>query len=131
MPSFHADSAAPANRTRFHLVLAGLADELVGTLARLLAYVGALALLAMFALYAGNQLPSTGILDAAMADWSEALNPAPAFAASRTNSAATTAPYAARCQPEGGKELERGACELANAPDWFAAPGKAPLRGAL
>ena len=58
MQSDLADSAAPPTTTGFHLALARYADEVVGTLARLFAYVGTLALLAILGLAALGQLPS-------------------------------------------------------------------------
>ena len=50
MQSLEARTAEIPTRTGLHLALASFADEIIGTLARLLVYVGALALLAILAL---------------------------------------------------------------------------------
>ena len=52
------EASTAATPTQIHLALAALADEIVGTLARLFAYVGALVLFAILALAAFDQLPS-------------------------------------------------------------------------
>jgi hypothetical protein len=58
MQSYPASPAALPHRTSLLLALANFGDEVVGTLARLFAYVGALALLAILGLAALGQLPS-------------------------------------------------------------------------
>ena len=51
------EASTAATPTQIHLALAALADEIVGTLARLFAYVGALVLFAILALAALDRLP--------------------------------------------------------------------------
>jgi hypothetical protein len=104
MPPYQADSAALPTTTRFHLALANLADETVGTLARLFAYVGALALLAILALAALGQLPSLRDDDAPLKPgWSLATRSHPAFAARRNDSTDKSATYNIFRHPEGGR----------------------------
>ena len=52
------EASTAANPTQIHLALAAFADEVVGTLARLFAYVGALVLFAILGLAALGQLPT-------------------------------------------------------------------------
>ncbi|MBR0844840.1 hypothetical protein JQ607_31970 [Bradyrhizobium liaoningense] len=102
MQSPEASTAAPP--TQVHLALAALADEVVGTLARLFAYVGALALFAILALAALGQLPD--LRDDGPADqpgWSVADRSHPAFALSRSDSSEKTASYTILRHPEGGR----------------------------
>ena len=93
------------NRPRqIHLTLANFADEVVGTLARLFAYVGALALFAILALAGLGQLPD--LRDDEPADkpgWSVADRSHPAFALSRLDSSEKTASYTILRHPEGGR----------------------------
>ena len=104
MPPYRADSAALPTTTRFHLALATLADEIVSTLARLFAYVGALALLAILALGALGQLPSLHDDAAALKPgWSLATRSHPAFAVSRQDSSDKPATYNIFRHPEGGR----------------------------
>ncbi|MCP3393584.1 hypothetical protein NLM27_33025 [Bradyrhizobium sp. CCGB12] len=90
--------------TQIHLALAAFADEVVGTLARLIAYVGALALFAILALAALGQLPD--LREDEPADkpgWSVADRSHPAFAVSRLDSSEKTAAYTIFRHPEGGR----------------------------
>jgi len=90
--------------TQIHLALAAFADEVVGTLARLIAYVGALALFAILALAALDQLPDWRDDDPAdKPGWSTADRSHPAFAVSRLDSSDKTASYAILRHPEGGR----------------------------
>ncbi|MET4209231.1 hypothetical protein [Bradyrhizobium sp. LA2.1] len=98
------EASTAATPTQIHLALAALADEIVGTLARLFAYVGALALFAILALAAFDQLPS--LRDEEPAEkpgWSVADRSQPAFALSRLDSSEKTASYAILRHPEGGR----------------------------
>lgn len=104
MQSLEAGTATPSTRTAVHLTLAGFADEVVGTLAHLFAYVGALALFAILALAALGQLPS--LRDDEPAEkpgWSVADRSHPAFALSRLDSSEKTASYTILRHPEGGR----------------------------
>ncbi len=104
MQSLEAGTATPATRTAIHLALARFADEVVGTLAHLFAYVGALALFAILALTALGQLPSPRDDEPAeKPGWSVADRSHPAFAVSRINSSDKTASYVILRHPEGGR----------------------------
>jgi hypothetical protein len=98
------EASTAVSPTQIHLALANFADEVVGTLARLFAYVGALALFAILALAALGQLPS--LRDDEPAEkpgWAEASRSHPAFALSKLDSSEKTASYAILRHPEGGR----------------------------
>ncbi|MCS3891388.1 hypothetical protein M2171_000521 [Bradyrhizobium japonicum USDA 38] len=98
------EASTAATPTQIHLALAALADEVVGTLARLFAYVGALVLFAILALAALDRLPS--LRDDEPAEkpgWSVADRSQPAFALSRLDSSEKTASYVILRHPEGGR----------------------------
>lgn len=104
MQSLEASTAAISSRTSIHLALAAFADEVVGTLAHLFAYVGALALLAILGLAALGQLPDLrGDEPAEKPGWSVADRAHPAFALSRPDSSEKTASYTILRHPEGGR----------------------------
>jgi hypothetical protein len=90
---------------RIHPALNSLFDEFCGTLARLVAYVGALALLAIGAIYLWDQLPvDEAHAPAARAGWSAASRAYPAFAVSQFDSRDKTASYEILRHPEGGRK---------------------------
>ncbi|MCK1406688.1 hypothetical protein [Bradyrhizobium sp. 76] len=91
--------------TQIHLALAAFADEVVGTLARLFAYVGALVLFAILGLAALGQLPTLRDDDepALKPGWAVADRSPPAFALSRLDSSEKTASYTILRHPEGGR----------------------------
>jgi len=97
--------AGPAvSPTQIHLTLANFADEVVGTLARLFAYVGTLALFAMLALAGLRQLPDLRDDDpAGKPGWAVATRSRPAFALSRLDSSDKTASYTIFRHPGGGR----------------------------
>ncbi|MGY8639022.1 hypothetical protein RAD15_41795 [Bradyrhizobium sp. 14AA] len=104
MQSPEASTAAIPTRTALHLALAAFADEIIGTLARLFAYVGALVLFAILGLAALGQLPS--LPDGELTSrpgWSVADRSHPAFALSRLDSSEKTASYTILRHPEGGR----------------------------
>ena len=104
MQSPEASTAAISTRTSLHLALAAFADEVVGTLARLFAYVGALALLCILGLAALGQLPDLrDDQPAPKPGWSVADRSHPAFALSRLDSSEKTASYTILRHPEGGR----------------------------
>ncbi|OAF00811.1 hypothetical protein AYJ54_30175 [Bradyrhizobium centrolobii] len=104
MQSLEARMAATPTRTSIHLALASFADEVVGTLARLFAYVGALALLAMLSLAALGQLPDLRDDEPALKPgWSVADRSHPAFALSRLDSSEKSASYIISRHPGGGR----------------------------
>lgn len=98
------EASTAASPTQIHLALANFADEVVGTLARLFAYVGTLALFAILALAGLGQLPD--LRDDEPADrpgWAEASRSHPAFAVSKLDSSEKTASYTILRHPEGGR----------------------------
>ncbi|SPP91512.1 MULTISPECIES: hypothetical protein [Bradyrhizobium] len=98
------EASTAVSPTQIQLALLAVADEVVGTLARLIAYVGALALLAILAVAALGQLPD--LRDDEPADkpgWSVADRSHPAFAVSRFDSSDKTASYTILRHPEGGR----------------------------
>ena len=98
------EASTAVSPTRIHLTLLTFADEVVGTLARLIAYVGALALFAIMALAALERLPDWR--DDAPADkpgWGVASHSHPAFALSRLDSSEKTAAYTILRHPAGGR----------------------------
>lgn len=100
--AFPANSFFP-NRT--HPALTSFADECCGMLARLIAYVGTLALLAIVGIHLWDQLPELVDADpAAPADWSAASRAHPSFAVSQEDSSDKTASYEVLRHPEGGRK---------------------------
>jgi hypothetical protein len=99
------EASTAANPTQIHLALAAFADEVVGTLARLFAYVGALVLFAILGLAALGQLPTLRDDDepALKPGWAVADRSPPAFALSRLDSSEKTASYTILRHPEGGR----------------------------
>lgn len=98
------EASTAVSPTQIHLALAAFADEVVGTLARLIAYVGALALLCILGLAALDQIPD--LRDDALADkpgWSVADRSHPAFALSKPDSSEKTNSYTILRHPEGGR----------------------------
>lgn len=88
------------------LALARFADEVAGTLARLFAYVGALALVVILALYGLDQLPAIDASDgSAKSDpgWSEATRSYPAFSVSSLDPLENTEPYSILRHAQGGR----------------------------
>jgi hypothetical protein len=66
-----------------HPALTSFADECIATLARLIAYIGALILLGMVGLHLWDELPAAGIIEpAGKPSWSVASRSRPAFAIS-------------------------------------------------
>ncbi|MBR1176477.1 hypothetical protein JQ617_21160 [Bradyrhizobium sp. KB893862 SZCCT0404] len=91
--------------TQIHLTLAAFADEVVGTVARLFAYVGALVLFAILALAGLGQLPELRDDEpAAKPGWGVADRSHPAFALSRLDSSDKTVSYTIFRHPEGGRK---------------------------
>lgn len=98
------EASTAATPTQIHLALAAVADEVVGTLARLFAYVGTLLLFAILGLAALGQLPDLRDDEPAQKPgWSAADRSPPAFALSRLDSSEKTASYAVFRHPEGGR----------------------------
>jgi hypothetical protein len=107
------------HRTAVHPALRNFADECRGLTIQLLAYVGALALIAIAATHLWAELPAAGAVEpAAKASWSVATKSYPAFAVSQVDSLGKIASYEIFRHPEGGrKDVLR----------WAASPGEKPI----
>ncbi len=107
---------ASRHRIGIHPALCSFADECRGITVRLLAYVGALALIAIVATHLWAELPIAAVLEpAAKAGWSVAARSYPAFAVSQVDSAAKIETYEISRHPGGGrKDVLR----------WAASPGE-------
>jgi hypothetical protein len=117
MRSFSATRANFYYPTRIHPALTSFADECCGLLARLVAYVGVLALLAIIGIHFWDELPGDAASEpAARAGWSLAAHSHPAFTVSQLDSSVKTEAYEIFRHPEGGrKDVFR-----------WAAPGEKP-----
>jgi hypothetical protein len=105
MRSFWAVRGNPDFPTRIHPALTSFADECCGMLARLIAYVGALALLAIAGIHLWDQLPVAEATEpSAQADWSVASRAYPAFAVSQFDLPEKTKTYDIFRHPEGGRK---------------------------
>jgi hypothetical protein len=90
---------------KIHPALRSFADECSGVLARLIAYVGALALLAIIGVSLWDELPFRGSGDpAAKSAWSVAARPYPAFAVSQSDLFGKTETYEILRHPDGGRK---------------------------
>jgi hypothetical protein len=99
-----ADPYYPSAPSRIYSALTDFADECCGTLARLVVYVGALALLAIVGVHFWDELPGRDIAPAATAVWSPATRSYPAFAVSQPESFEKTASYEILRHPGGGRK---------------------------
>src|SRR5947208_6064565 len=98
------EAGTAATPTQIHLTLANFADEVVGTLASLFAYVGALVLFAILGLAGLGQLPDMRDDEpGSKPGWSAADRSHPAFALSHLDSSEKTASYTILRHPEGGR----------------------------
>ena len=105
MRSFWAVRGNPDFPTRIHPALTSFADECCGMLARLVAYVGALALLAIAGIHLWDQLQlAEAIEPAALPDWSVASRAYPAFAVSQFDLPEKTKTYEIFRHPQGGRK---------------------------
>jgi hypothetical protein len=105
MRPFWATPANPHYPARIHPALNGFADECAGTLARLVAYVGVLALLAMAGFHLWDELPVAATAEPAPKEgWSLALRSHPAFAVSSLDLSEKTETYEIFRHPEGGRK---------------------------
>jgi hypothetical protein len=104
MRSFPADPATSHYTTRIHPALTSFADEICGTLARLVAYLLTLALLAIGGIYAWDQLPDATAMEPEARDWTLATRSSPAFAVSQSDSRDKTEIYEIFRHPEGGRK---------------------------
>jgi hypothetical protein len=104
MRSFWAAPASSYYMTRIHPALTSLANEVCGTLARLTAYMGALALLGIAGIHLWDQLPDVAVAPVARSNWSVADRSHPAFAVSQFDSSEKTETYQILRHPEGGRK---------------------------
>ena len=89
--------------SKIHPALRSFADECCGVLARLIAYVGALALIAIVGLSLWDEFPLKGSGDpTAKSAWSNAARSYPAFAVSQFDLSGKTETYEILQHPEGG-----------------------------
>ncbi|MGJ5177854.1 hypothetical protein ACQR16_11800 [Bradyrhizobium oligotrophicum] len=103
----HSDSASTAATTRSPRIpsaLEAVADEICGTFARLIAYVGALALIAMLGVAAWNRIDDADDTSAPRAGWTLADAAVPAFSLRLTDQPDRTATYTVLTHPAGGRK---------------------------
>jgi hypothetical protein len=105
MSTFWAHPANPPDANKIHPALTSFADEVCATVARLFAYVGTLALLAILAIHAWDQLQAIETdAPADKADWSGADRSYPAFAVSQLDPSEKSVTYTILRHPEGGRK---------------------------
>src|SRR6266700_6367093 len=103
----HAFSAVRANfhyTSRIHPALTSFADEICGTLARLVAYLMTLTLLAIGGIYFWDQLPDAVAMEPSSKDWTLATRSSPALAVSQSDSRDKPETYEIFRHPEGGRK---------------------------
>jgi hypothetical protein len=94
----------PEYHAGIHPALTSFADECVATLARLIAYVGALALLGMIGLHFWDEWPAVTVEPAATPGFSVASRSRPAFAVSSLDPPEKSEAYEILRHPEGGRK---------------------------
>jgi hypothetical protein len=95
----------PEYHAGIHPALTSFADECVATLARLIAYIGALILLGMVGLHLWDELPAAGMIEpAGKPGWSVASRSRPAFAVSSFDPTEKSETYEILRHPEGGRK---------------------------
>jgi hypothetical protein len=105
MRSFRADPAGFSFSRRIHPALTSFADEVSATLARLIAYLMILALVAVLGLYGWDQLPPTEASEpATKLTWAVAGRSHPSFTVSRQDTHKKTETYEIFRHPEGGRK---------------------------
>src|SRR5215813_5605175 len=104
MPPFQAVPAAPHYTGSVHSVLKGAADEVCGTLARLIAYGCALTLLFIAGVCLWHQLPDMHANASARPEWTVATRSTPAFASNQYDLSYKTKSYHIFRHPEGGRK---------------------------
>jgi hypothetical protein len=104
MHAFPAGSANSHHTTRIHPALASFLNEVCGTLARLCAYLMALALMAICGIALWNHLPDAATTETSPRSWSPAGRTAPAFAVSHFIFPEKTETYEIFRHPEGGRK---------------------------
>ena len=104
MPPFQAVPAAPHYTGSVHSVLKGAADEVCGTLARLIAYGCTLALLFIVGVYLWDQLPEIHADASARPEWTLATRSTPAFVSNQYDLSYKTKSYHIFRHPLGGRK---------------------------
>jgi hypothetical protein len=105
MSSFLADPASPSYTTKIHPALTSLADEFCATVARLFAYVGTLALVAILGVHGWDQLRAIELdMPGEAPSWSVADHSFPAFAISQPDHSEKSGTYAILRHPSGGRK---------------------------
>lgn len=97
--------AVPASHTpsRIRAALKSAVDEVCGTLARLIAYLGTLALMFILGVYLWDQMPSMRVENPARPDWIPAQRSTPAFASTSSDFIYKSKSYRIFRHPEGGR----------------------------
>lgn len=104
MHPFPARTAHSDATPGFWTALASFVDEVYGTIARLCAYLTALALMAIGGIALWEHLPAVAAIESAPKAWSEAGRAAPAFAVSQLVFPGKTETYEILRHPEGGRK---------------------------
>jgi len=104
MQSFQAVPAAPHATGRIRTALKCAVDEVCGTLARLIAYIGTLALFFILGVYLWDQLPQMHVETSARPDWTLANRSTPAFAIIGSDLSYKSKSYRIFRHPEGGRK---------------------------
>jgi hypothetical protein len=104
MQPFQAVPATPHHTGGIYSVLKGVVDEVCGTLARLIAYLGALALLFIVGIYLWDQLPEMHTEASTQPNWTVANRSTPAFASSYADFLYKSKSYQIFRHPEGGRK---------------------------
>jgi len=105
MHSFAAGAGHSHYTARIHPALTtSFADDICGTLARLIAYLCTLALIAILGACLWDQLPDAEPKSATQNEWSLATGSAPAFAVSQFDLSYKTDAYQILRHPEGGRK---------------------------
>lgn len=104
MRSLWTDRAGMSYSQRIHPVLTSAADEVCGTLARVIAYVMALALLGLLGLSFWDESPHLKASEPARAGWMVAGRSYPAYAVSHLDSGEKSETYEIVRHPQGGRK---------------------------
>jgi len=104
MHSLWTDRAGISLSRRIYPILTGAADEVCGTLAWLIAYVMALALLGILGLSFWNQVPGLEASEPAKAGWAVAGRSHPAYDVSRLDMDEKSVSYEIIRHPQGGRK---------------------------
>jgi hypothetical protein len=104
MQPFQAGPAKSHYTTPIQSTLTGIADEVCGTLARLLAYVMTLALFAIAGFYVWDLMPDATTMEPAAKGWTLASRSSPAFSISQIDSRNKTESYEMLRHPNGDRK---------------------------